>query len=212
MRLRHIKGAEEEIAESPYVVQDPQSLKGRWHEFFGNQNPVRIEVGMGKGKFITELARQNPDINYVGIEKYSSVLVRALEKRPELEQDNLMFIRMDAENLPDVFDKDEVALIYLNFSDPWPKDRHAKRRLTSEGFLNLYNTILSADGYIQFKTDNRDLFDFSVETAENSPIWNIKELTYDLHHSEFLEGNIMTEYESKFVAEGKPICRFVLSR
>ena len=100
----------------------------------------------------------------------------------------------------------------MNFSDPWPKDRHAKRRLTSEGFLNLYHTILNPDGYIQFKTDNRGLFDFSVETAENSPIWNIKELTYDLHHSEFLQGNIMTEYESKFVAEGKPICRFVLSR
>ena len=111
-----------------------------------------------------------------------------------------------------IFAPEEVDRIYLNFSDPWPKDRHSKRRLTSEGFINLYHTILNPDGYIQFKTDNRDLFDFSVEKAENSPIWNIKELTYDLHHSEFLEGNIMTEYESKFVAEGKPICRFVLSR
>ena len=212
MRLRHIKGAEEEIAESPYVVQDPQSLKGKWHEFFGNDNPIRIEVGMGKGQFIIEMARRNPEVNYIGIEKYSSVLVRAVEKLEDFEQDNLRLIRMDAENIEEVFDKDEVDRIYLNFSDPWPKDRHAKRRLTSEGFLNLYHTILNPDGYIQFKTDNRDLFDFSVETAENSPIWNIKELTYDLHHSEFLQGNIMTEYESKFVAEGKPICRFVLSR
>ena len=121
-------------------------------------------------------------------------------------------VESNAKYLADIFAEHEVDRIYLNFSDPWPKDRHSKRRLTSEGFLNLYHTILNPDGYIQFKTDNRDLFDFSVETAENSPIWNIKELTYDLHHSEFLEGNIMTEYESKFVAEGKPICRFVLSR
>ena len=178
---------------------------------FGNKNPIHIEVGMGKGKFITELARQNPDINYVGIEKYSSVLVRALEKRPELEQDNLMFIRMDAENLPDVFDKDEVALIYLNFSDPWPKDRHAKRRLTSVQFLSRYDQFLEPDGRVIFKTDNRPLFDFSLEQVEEAG-WILENHTFDLHHSEFLEGNVMTEYESKFVAEGKPINRMVIYR
>ena len=213
MRLRNVRGAREEMLVNPYVIQEPQQYKGHVAvQIFGNNNPIFIEVGMGKGQFITSLAALHPEINYIGIEKYSSVLIRAIEKQEDLQLPNLKFLRFDAEYLPDIFAPGEIAHIYLNFSDPWPKDRHAKRRLTSEGFLNLYNTILSADGYIQFKTDNRDLFDFSVETAENSPIWNIKELTYDLHHSEFLEGNIMTEYESKFVAEGKPICRFVLSR
>ena len=212
MRLRHIRGAEETIATSPYVIQEPELHKGSWNQVFGNDNPIQIEVGMGKGRFIMELAQQNPDINYIGIERYSSVLLRGLQKRAQLELNNIYFMCIDAKNMADYFAPGEVDKIYLNFSDPWPKDRHAKRRLTSEGFLNLYHTILNPDGYIQFKTDNRDLFDFSVETAENSPIWNIKELTYDLHHSEFLQGNIMTEYESKFVAEGKPICRFVLSR
>mgnify|MGYP000769603331 CR=1 FL=1 len=198
---------------NPYVIQEPQQYKGHVAvQIFGNNNPIFIEVGMGKGQFITSLAALHPEINYIGIEKYSSVLIRAIEKQEDLQLPNLKFLRFDAEYLPDIFAPGEIAHIYLNFSDPWPKDRHAKRRLTSEGFLNLYHTILNPDGYIQFKTDNRDLFDFSVETAENSPIWNIKELTYDLHHSEFLQGNIMTEYESKFVAEGKPICRFVLSR
>ena len=203
MRLRNIKGSKEVIAASPYVVQNPEDYKGKWSELFHNNHPLHIEIGMGKGQFI---------INYIGIEMYSSVLYRALEKQTAEEKPNLYFLRFDAKYLADIFAEHEVDRIYLNFSDPWPKDRHAKRRLTSEGFLNLYHTILNPDGYIQFKTDNRDLFDFSVETAENSPIWNIKELTYDLHHSEFLQGNIMTEYESKFVAEGKPICRFVLSR
>ena len=212
MRLRNIRGSKETIAASDYVVQEPETHKGTWGQLFGNEQPVQIEVGMGKGRFLMDLASQNPDINYIGIEMYSSVLYRALEKQTAEEKPNLYFLRFDAKYLADIFAEHEVDRIYLNFSDPWPKDRHSKRRLTSEGFLNLYHTILNPDGYIQFKTDNRDLFDFSVETAENSPIWNIKELTYDLHHSEFLEGNIMTEYESKFVAEGKPICRFVLSR
>ena len=150
MRLRHIKGAEEEIAESPYVVQDPQSLKGKWHEFFGNDNPIRIEVGMGKGKFIMELAQMNPDINYVGIERYSSVLLRGLQKRAELELSNIYFMRIDALELADVFAEDEVERIYLNFSDPWPKDRHAKRRLTSDRFLAVYDKILQPDGIIEF--------------------------------------------------------------
>ena len=212
MRLRNIKGSKEFIEASPYVIQEPEKLRGKWSSLFHNEHPLHIEIGMGKGQFIHELAASNPDINYIGIEMYSSVLYRALEKRAESELQNLFFLRFDAKYLADIFDHGEVSRIYLNFSDPWPKDRHAKRRLTSAGFLAIYNEILTSDGFIQFKTDNRDLFDFSVDTVEESALWNINEITYDLHHSEFLEGNIMTEYESRFVAEGKPICRFVISR
>ena len=212
MRLRNIPGADDAILNSEYCIKNPEEQKGHWQDCFETAQPLHIEIGMGKGRFIMDMAALHPDINYIGIERYSSVLLRALQKMEIEPLPNIRFLCMDASIITEVFDKEEVAKIYLNFSDPWPKDRHSKRRLTSEGFLNLYHTILNPDGYIQFKTDNRDLFDFSVEKAENSPIWNIKELTYDLHHSEFLEGNIMTEYESKFVAEGKPICRFVLSR
>lgn len=211
MRLRNVKGSRETIAANEYCIQEPKEQKGKWNEVFGNDNPIHIEVGMGKGKFIMELARQNPDVNYVGIEKYSSVLIRALEKRPELEQDNLVFIRMDAEELPEVFAKDEVERIYLNFSDPWPKDRHAKRRLTSKQFLGRYDTFLVPDGRVIFKTDNRPLFDFSLEQVEEAN-WILENHTFDLHNSEYVEGNIMTEYESKFVAEGKPINRMVIYR
>lgn len=212
MRLRHIKGAEEEIAESPYVVQDPQSLKGRWHEFFGNDNPIRIEVGMGKGKFIMELAQMNPDINYVGIERYSSVLLRGLQKRAELELSNIYFMRIDALELADVFAEDEVERIYLNFSDPWPKDRHAKRRLESRQFLARYDQILKKDGTIEFKTDNRALFDFALEEVEAAG-WTLNEKTFDLHADARLnEGNVMTEYEERFSAQGNPICKYIISR
>lgn len=211
MRLRHIKGAEEEIAESPYVVQDPQSLKGRWHEFFGNDNPIRIEVGMGKGKFIMELAQMNPDINYVGIERYSSVLLRGLQKRAELELSNIYFMRIDALELTEVFAENEVERIYLNFSDPWPKDRHAKRRLTSDRFLAVYDKILQPDGIIEFKTDNQDLFRYSLESIPEAD-WQVTSHTFDLHHSDMAEGNVMTEYETKFSAEGKPICKLTARR
>ena len=134
MRLRNVPGAREVMVENEYVFTEPEGMKGTWHEVFGNDNPVRIEIGMGKGRFISTLAAQNPDINYVGIEKYSSVLLRAVEKQEELQLPNLRFIRMDAENICEVFGAGEVDRIYLNFSDPWPKDRHAKRRLTSRQF------------------------------------------------------------------------------
>ena len=163
MRLRHIKGAEEEIANSPYVIQDPKAVKGKWRQLFGNPNPIRIEIGMGKGKFIMELAAQNPDVNYVGIERYSSVLLRGLQKREQLELSNIYFIRLDALELAEVFEAGEVERIYLNFSDPWPKDRHAKRRLTSDRFLAVYDQILDREGVIEFKTDNQELFRFSLE-------------------------------------------------
>ncbi len=205
MRLRNIPGSREAIAESEFVIHDEESCKGKWREIFGNDNPVYIEIGMGKGTFIMECARRNPNINYIGIEKYSSVLLRALEKReqePDLK--NLYFIRMEAEYIENVFEKDEVDSIYLNFSDPWPKDRNAKRRLTSDRFLKRYTGVLKKDGVITFKTDNIDLFDFSVETAKECG-WEILAETRDLHHSEYNEGNIMTEYEKKFSGLGHKI-------
>lgn len=209
MRLRNVKGAREKIAADEYTVQKPEQNKGKWNEFFENDKPVHIEIGMGKGKFIMELAERNPDINYVGIEKFSSVLVRALQKMEEKQLPNLVFIRMDAEDIEEVFEQEEVAQIYLNFSDPWPKDRHAKRRLTSTRFLARYENVLKKDGKVIFKTDNRDLFDFSLEQAKEAD-WVIENYTYDLHNSEYNEGNVMTEYEEKFSKEGKPINRMVI--
>ena len=210
MRLRNVKGSRDTIQESEYVVKEDADVKGKWHEIFGNDNPIYIEIGMGKGMFITKQAELNPDINFIGIEKYSSVLVRAIEKRverPELK--NLLFIRMDAENIEDMFAEGEVDYIYLNFSDPWPKDRHAKRRLTSVQFLARYINILAKDGGVTFKTDNVPLFDFSLEQCEEAG-WELVNYTRDLHHSEYIEGNVMTEYEKKFSEMGNSICRMVI--
>ena len=211
MRLRNVPGARETIIENQFSIQQPEQMKGKWAEVFQNDHPIHIEVGMGKGQFIIEMARRNPEVNYIGIKKYSSVLVRAVEKLEDFEQDNLRLIRMDAENIEEVFDKDEVDRIYLNFSDPWPKDRHAKRRLTSTRFLERYDNILTPEGRVMFKTDNKDLFDFSLEQVEEAG-WILENHTYDLHHSEYNEGNVMTEYEEKFSAKGNPICRLVAYR
>lgn len=211
MRLRNVPGARETIIENQFSIQQPEQMKGKWAEVFQNDHPIHIEVGMGKGQFIIEMARRNPEVNYIGIEKYSSVLVRAVEKLEDFEQDNLRLIRMDAENIEEVFDKDEVDRIYLNFSDPWPKDRHAKRRLTSTRFLERYDNILTPEGRVMFKTDNKDLFDFSLEQVEEAG-WILENHTYDLHHSEYNEGNVMTEYEEKFSAKGNPICRLAAYR
>lgn len=208
MRLRNVKGSREVIAANQFVIHNEENVKGKWNELFENTNPIHIEIGMGKGQFIMELAKTNPDINYIGIEKFSSVLVRAIEKQEEDQLPNLRFIRMDAENIENVFDKAEVDYIYLNFSDPWPKDRHAKRRLTSSQFLKRYENILSKNGGLTFKTDNRELFDFSLEQIKCSG-WKLVNVTYDLHHSQFCEGNIMTEYEKRFSDMGNPICRMV---
>lgn len=213
MRLRNVKGSRETIAANDYVVHNETGMKGHWHELFDNDNPIHIEIGMGKGQFIMELARRNPDINYIGIEKYSSVLLRALEKR-ELEEDihNLYFIRMDAEYIEKVFDTNEVSRIYLNFSDPWPKDRHAKRRLTSKQFFERYDGILKKDGIVEFKTDNDLLFQFSLEQVPEAG-WNLDKFTWDLHNDEeMVKGNVMTEYESKFSAMGNPIHKLIASR
>lgn len=211
MRLRNIRGSREAIAESGYVIHDEETMAGRWHELFGNGNPIHIEIGMGKGKFLTEMAKTYPAVNYVGIEKYSSVLIRALEKMEQEEHPsgNLYFVRMEAENITKVFAAGEVERIYLNFSDPWPKDRHAKRRLTSGEFLERYRRILASGGRIEFKTDNRTLFDFSVESVKEAG-WKLDAVTYDLHHDELLmRGNVMTEYEEKFSFAGNPIHKLI---
>ena len=211
MRLRHIPGAEEEIAASPFVIQEPEKNRGRWNEVFGNNNPIEIEVGMGKGKFIMELAAAHPEINYIGIERYSSVLLRGLQKRAEIDLPNIYFMRVDAKDLADIFEKGEVSRIYLNFSDPWPKDRHAKRRLTSVNFMEVYDKVLKPDGVVEFKTDNRGLFEFSLGSIQEAG-WKIKYHTFDLYHSEYAEGNVMTEYEMKFSSKGNSICKLVAFR
>ncbi|MCI9013847.1 MAG: tRNA (guanosine(46)-N7)-methyltransferase TrmB [Lachnospiraceae bacterium] len=212
MRLRNITGSREMIAESRFVVHEPQEYKGRWSELFGNDHPLRIEIGMGKGRFIMDLARMHPEINYVGIEKYSSVLLRGIQKMETDPLPNLYFIRMEAEEIADVFGREEVERIYLNFSDPWPKDRHAKRRLPSREFLKRYDEILVRDGVIEFKTDNEDLFRFALEEVAPAG-WQLLQMTEDLHHDEkMLAGNVMTEYEEKFSALGNPIYKYVIAR
>ncbi len=214
MRLRNIPGADDVISSSPYCINDVKMHKGSFKsDIFQNNNPLYIEIGMGKGQFITTLARNNPDINYIGIERYSSVCLRAVQKVADEEIPNLRFICFDAAEITDIFDKNEIDQIYLNFSDPWPKDRHAKRRLTSSTFLDRYDAILVPDGHIEFKTDNRDLFDFSIEEINNHPLWHTDAVTYDLHHDETMNiGNVMTEYEEKFSSQGNPICKVIFSR
>ena len=172
MRLRKMKCCREVTGATDYVGHEEETKAGTWHQIFGNDHPIYIEVGMGKGQFIMALAKRHPENNYVGIEKYSSVLLRALEKmdREEEPLPNLVFIRMDAENLEKVFAEGEVDGIYLNFSDPWPKDRHAKRRLTSTTFFSRYNKILKKDGKVEFKTDNRPLFEFSLRRNHHSTL------------------------------------------
>ena len=217
MRLRNIPGADEVIERSGYVIKNPESYKGSMQKNFAKSQPLCVEIGMGKGKFIIEQARRNPDKNYIGIEMYSSVLLRAVQKLAAMEQvgeslPNLRLILFDAKRITEIFDTDEISLIYLNFSDPWPKDRHAKRRLPSKEFLCRYDQILRQDGRIEFKTDNRGLFDFALEQLNESPFQALC-VTYDLHADEKMnQGNIMTEYEEKFSSMGNPICKYILAR
>lgn len=200
------------IAASDYVIHNPQECREKWHEIFGNDYPIRIEIGMGKGRFIMDLARANPNVNYIGIEKYSSVLIRGIQKLEADPLPNLYFIRMEAEEITSVFAKGEVDRIYLNFSDPWPKDRHAKRRLPSREFLRRYDEILIPDGVIEFKTDNHDLFQFALEELEPAG-WKVLQMTEDLHNNaQMMEGNVMTEYEERFSSKGNPIYKYVIAR
>lgn len=212
MRLRNIPGADEAIADSPHCIQEPMAEKGRWHLIFGNDHPVHIEIGMGKGQFIMQLAKEHPDINYIGIERYSSVLLRALQKMEIEPLPNIRVLCMDASIITEVFDEEEVAKIYLNFSDPWPKERHAKRRLTSRQFFERYDKILARNGVVEFKTDNDDLFAFSMEEVAEAG-WTLDAHTFDLHHDPVLnEGNVMTEYEEKFSSLGHPIHKLIARR
>ncbi|MDY5986450.1 tRNA (guanosine(46)-N7)-methyltransferase TrmB [Sporofaciens sp. SGI.106] len=214
MRLRNIPRAEGVLETHSTVIKDKENCRGHWADVFENQNPLYIEIGMGKGQFLLELARRNPDINYIGIERYSSVLLRATEKYDMLETPlpNIRFICMDATEIEKVFAPGEVSGIYLNFSDPWPKKRHARRRLTSKEFFARYDKILAPEGRVEFKTDNHDLFAFSLEQVEEAG-WKLLYHTWDLHHDEILnQGNVMTEYEAKFSAQGNPIHKLAAGR
>ena len=198
MRLKNVKGANEIIVKGKYYIDNPNEYKGNWNKVFNNNNPIHIEIGMGKGNFIIESAKRYPDINFIGIEKYDSVIVRAIQKSNELELSNLRLIRMDAIDLEDVFLK-EVDLIYLNFSDPWPKERHAKRRLTSPIFLSIYDKVFKGDKRIIMKTDNINLFNYSLESLT---LYGY-DIVYKTNDLDCLDSNnIMTEYESKFYNKG----------
>ena len=212
MRLRNIPRARQEIEEAPFVFDDPTDAAGTWRERFGNDRPVHLEIGTGKGRFLMALAAQHPEINYVGIEKYSSVLLRLVEKQNEQQLPNVLLIRGEAENITQYFAPGEISRLYLNFSDPWPKDRHAHRRLPSRVFLARYAQILSADAQIEFKTDNRSLFDFALEEVEESDFCLLAH-TFDLHNDPAMNaGNIQTEYEERFSGKGNAICKYILGR
>ena len=205
MRLKNVKGANEIIINGKYYVDNPYQYKGIWRGLFDNNNPIYIEIGMGKGNFIIENAKRYPDINFIGIEKYDSVIVRAIQKSNELELNNLKIVRMDAKKMEEVFDK-EIDTIYLNFSDPWPKDRHAKRRLTSPIFLNIYDKIFKDKCKIIMKTDNKPLFEYSLNSLEE---YGYK-ITYKTDNLDVLnEDNIMTEYEERFYKLGIKINKLV---
>ena len=209
MRLKNVPGSREKIAESEYVVKNVRG--SGWNEVFENAAPLRLEIGMGKGAFLMKTAALTPEINFIGIEKYSSVLIRAVEKQEAAKLINVRFLRMEAEYIEEIFNPGQIDRIYLNFSDPWPKERHAKRRLTSQAFLARYAVILKEGGEIEFKTDNTDLFEFSVGEARLAG-WEIILETRDLHGSEFCEGNVMTEYEEKFAGLGNKICKYIIRR
>ncbi|MBD1380180.1 tRNA (guanosine(46)-N7)-methyltransferase TrmB [Metabacillus arenae] len=206
MRLRNKPWAGEYLAENPQIViQDPQSYKGKWHEIFGNDHPIHIEVGTGKGQFVTGMGRANPSINYIGIELFESVIVHAVKKVKESEANNVKLLNVNANNLTEYFAPAEVSRVYLNFSDPWPKTKHEKRRLTYKTFLDLYKEILVEEGEIHFKTDNQGLFEYSLKSFSDYGL-KLTYISLDLHNSDF-EGNIMTEYEEKFSSKGQRIYR-----
>ena len=205
MRLRNIKGSKEIVQNSKHIINNYKDYKGKWNEVFNNNNPIHLEIGMGKGKFILENALKYPNINYIGIEKYDSVLIKAIKKIDINNIDNLKIISCDASNLKDIFDK-EIDTIYLNFSDPWPKARYSKRRLTSEIFLDIYDYIFKDFKHIIMKTDNRNLFEYSIKTLSNYG-YVFTDISLDLHTS--IDRDIITtEYEDKFVEKGNIIYMF----
>ena len=201
MRLRNVKNKEKIMSNSQTLIRNYKELKGKWNKLFDNNNPIYIEIGMGKGDFILGNALKYPNINFIGIEKYDSVIARAIEKIEGIEDipNNLRIIRMDAKEIEDAFDK-EIDKIYLNFSDPWPKKRHAERRLTSNTFLKRYDSIYKNNCEIIMKTDNVNLFEFSLETLSQYGYY-FEKISFDLHNSDVVD-NIMTEYEKKFTEKG----------
>lgn len=209
MRLRNIKGAKEAVLKSPYVIEDPHMYCGNWSTLFANQNPIHLEIGMGKGRFLIENAIRYPNINFIGIEKYYSVLIKAIDRLEILDLPNLKIIPMDAKKMEQVFDH-EIDTIYLNFSDPWPKNKHEKRRLTSQEFLRRYDTLFEFKKHIIVKTDNRKLFEYSVISCTDYG-YQIKKISCNLYEDE-IEDNIPTEYEMKFSSKGYPIYRLEIEK
>lgn len=206
MRMRKKKHCGERLESCAELwITDPEALKGKWSELFNNSNPIHIEIGCGKGQFICTMAQNNPDINYIAIDVVPDVLVLALEKATGMGLKNVRFIIADAARLCDYFEFDEIKQIYLNFSDPWKKSRQAKRRLTHKNFLSVYKSLLKNGNLICFKTDNRALFEFSLNSFANEN-FKLQNITLDLHNSSFV-GNVMTEYETKFAEAGMPIYR-----
>ncbi|HEL1013854.1 TPA: tRNA (guanosine(46)-N7)-methyltransferase TrmB [Streptococcus equi subsp. zooepidemicus] len=206
MRVRKRKGAQEHLENNPhYVILEPEAAKGRWCEVFGNDHPVHIEVGSGKGAFITGMALKNPEINYIGIDIQLSVLSYALDKVLTSQAPNVRLLRVDGSSLTNYFDAGEVDMMYLNFSDPWPKSRHEKRRLTYKSFLDTYKQILPENGEIHFKTDNRGLFEYSLASFSQYGM-TLKQVWLDLHASDYPD-NVMTEYEARFAKKGQVIYR-----
>lgn len=206
MRVRKKPWAEEELLTNDYVVKDALELKGKWNTIFNNNNPIYIELGCGKGKFITETAQINTNINFIGIERQISVVATAARKLNINPIPNIRFISGDVKLLQEYFKENEIKRIYINFCDPWPKKRWIKRRLSHRGFLDIYKTLIGISGEVYLKTDNKGLFEFSLNEFADSN-WRLRNITLDLHNSNF-EGNIMTEYEQKFSSKGMPIYRF----
>ena len=206
MRMRKKANREARLEKcAPILVGDPTLNKGNWQEAFGNGNPVQLEIGCGKGGFISQLAAKNPEINYIAIEKCTDVIIMAMEKIMNLGLKNVLFINGDAGLLPDILEKGEITRIYINFCDPWPKSHHKKRRLTHRNFLDIYKSVLADGGEVHFKTDNRKLFEFSLNEFADCGI-KMKNISLDLHASNF-EDNIVTEYEKNFSEKGFPIFR-----
>lgn len=209
MRLRNVKGAKEIIDNSSYIIKNPIDYKGNYQKIFENNNPIHIEIGMGKGDFIIENAKKYPNINFIGIEKFDSVIVRAVQKLEKEEIPNLKLIKMDANEIDDVFDK-EISVIYLNFSDPWPKARHAKRRLSSEIFLNKYDSVFVDKKRIIMKTDNRKLFEYSIKSFTDYG-YKIEDISLNLYEDD-IKNNIPTEYETRFHSRGCLIYKVDVSK
>lgn len=204
MRLKKVKNAEKIISNCEYIIDNPKEYKGKFKDLFNNNNPIYIEIGMGKGDFIINNAIKYPNINFIGIEKFDSVMVRATQKLDNLYLNNLKLIKIDAMEIDEIFNK-EIELIYLNFSDPWPKSKHEKRRLTHSIFLDKYDDLFKENKHIIMKTDNRKLFEYSIKSLTDYG-YRIKDISLDLHNDENVD-NIETEYERKFVNLGYPIYR-----